>query len=290
MVVSILLTAFITPFLFLIVRYEREKQNRTLINQLVASLLHVITTPNIILQVMFIIRYSVGAFPHFFCYLDLLARPGFVTFQLLILDAICIIRYIFVFHLKNPTATQADFWSLYILLCLFGFSVISHGVFIFLPGNNPNYFYICLGEIPPNHSYTETKFNWVLSIVLFLTVVAHILVAVRYQIYRYQEKKQITVSFLTFQTVTQSNINKASMASFSTNVLGVFCILFTSVVPQRINNIDLQMFNTYPHYIWIYFFYFYIPPVFQIGAVLILLTKSQTLRNYLKFKINERFG
>ena len=284
-----MLTAFATPFVILIVRYEKEKQNRTLINQLVAWLFHVMATPNNFIHIMFIIRYSFGTLPPFFCYLDLLARPGLVTFQLLLLDAICVIRYIFVFNLKNPTAVQDDFWTLFIVMFLFGLSFIPHVVFIMLPGNNPNYFYLCLGEIPKNHYNTKTKFNWILSIVLLFSILAHIFVGIKYRIYKYTEKKYLSPQLSSFKSVTLTNIDKDSMANFSTNAFGVIYLLITSIVPQKINTTDLQLFNNYPNYIWMYIFHFYLPPTFQIFSVISQALKGKQLRNYIKLEISEVF-
>jgi hypothetical protein len=44
--------------------------------------------------------------PHALCYLDTLIRNVVIVRLLILLDSILIVRYVFTFHAKNPTAVQ----------------------------------------------------------------------------------------------------------------------------------------------------------------------------------------
>ncbi len=47
-----------------------------------------------------------GPFPESVCYLEIVLRSSLTMQGILYLDSIFIVRYLFVFHLKNPTDTQ----------------------------------------------------------------------------------------------------------------------------------------------------------------------------------------
>ena len=55
-------------------------------------------------------------FPKFYCYTYLMLRNALAIQVILHLDSIVIIRYIFIFLLKNPMNFQDDFWCLFINL------------------------------------------------------------------------------------------------------------------------------------------------------------------------------
>jgi hypothetical protein len=86
------------------------------------------------------------------CHLDTILRNVVPMIALLLLDAIIIVRYIFIFHLKNPTALQDDFWKLFINLWTAGACVLSQSVYMMLPGKNPVNFYQCMATYPPDEA------------------------------------------------------------------------------------------------------------------------------------------
>ena len=144
-----------------------------------------------ILQVFLFIRFVFGIAPELICYFDLIVKPGIAMVTILFLDAIAIVRYIFVFHRKNPTVTQDDFWNCFICIWVIGICLIYYLVFVLLPGNNPNFFFVCLGRIPSNFKSGETKVNLGLQYLLHASVLAHVFVGVRYFVFKRQEKKKI---------------------------------------------------------------------------------------------------
>ena len=180
-----------SPIIALIVKFEREKSTRTLINQLMSNMLFLTSIPNFGVSILLFIRYSFVSDPQLICYLDQILRGSIIMNYILFLDAILIVRFIFVFHTKNPTATQDDFWNRFLCIWLSSISFICQFVFAILPGNNPNYFYICQGRVSPNHKNEKTKQNVSLQYLLLFSAVAHIFVGVRYFIFKLQEKKAI---------------------------------------------------------------------------------------------------
>jgi hypothetical protein len=188
---SSLLSLIVSPLVFFVVKYERDKSNRTLINQLLSSLILFTNIPTLIWQIFVYIRFAFGIAPELFCYLDLILKPGIAMLYILFLDAMWIVKYIFVFHSKNPAANQDDFWNRFLCIWMTSVSFLTHFVFVLLPGNNPNSFYICLGRVPAIYKTQETKRNLPLQCLMVVSAAAHVLVVFRYLIFTRQEKKRI---------------------------------------------------------------------------------------------------
>ena len=100
----------------LVIKYEREKSNRTLINQLISTMNLLSIPPNLAMQVLTSFHYIFPILPEFVCYLDVILRPSVVMMLILFIDAIAVIRYMFIFQTKNPTTVQDDFWNLFLSL------------------------------------------------------------------------------------------------------------------------------------------------------------------------------
>ena len=77
------------------------------------------TEPNFF-QIPTLIRYCYGPFPRFLCTLEFLVKNVLVLKMILFIDFTIIVRYIFKFHAKNPTAVQDDFWALFLLMWALG--------------------------------------------------------------------------------------------------------------------------------------------------------------------------
>jgi hypothetical protein len=81
---------------------------RTLINQLFSSGMVPPLLFNLLVQIPTILRYLIGPYPAWICYLDLILRNIFGMATLFFLDAIVIVKYIFTIHTKNPTAGKSN--------------------------------------------------------------------------------------------------------------------------------------------------------------------------------------
>lgn len=280
--VSFLGTFTFTPLLFIIVKYEKEKHYKSLINKLIYSSLLISIIQGSVTQLLMFFLYMFGPLSEWLCYYDLVTKPGVILYDIILLDAILVLRYLFMFHAKSPTTTQEEFWFFFLIMWMISFCTISHFVFAILPGNNPNFFYICLGKIPFSHQHNSTKVNKTLIYTLILSAFVHLLVGIRYQIFRRQNKNNTVPTVPTQMTVTHNNINKSSLATFTTNFLVILLVFLSSVVPQKINAMDLKSFGNYPDYIWAYIFHLYLPPWIQFALMLIFFFREPQKINYIK--------
>ena len=65
-------------------------------------------------------RYIIGPFPFVFCQLELLVKQILLTKLIVFFYFGIVVRYIFIFHAKNPTAYQDDFWSFFLNAWAYG--------------------------------------------------------------------------------------------------------------------------------------------------------------------------
>ena len=274
-----------SPFLYFIIEYEQNNNYRTLINQLVSMIHFVLILLNISSQPLAFLIFAYGPLPEAVCYVDLVLRTSLTVIIILLLDAICAVRYIFIFHLKNPTATQHGFWTFFISCWVFAFSFSVHFVFALLPGNNPNFFYFCLGKFPASHSLQKTKINWSIIVIALFTILAHIFVGIKYLHFKYREKKGVIPSISAQHAVTCTLVNKSSLGSFTTNSCGIMLIIMVSTTAQKLNLIDKNKVDDLSEHIWAYLFFLYSPVLVQCASVLALLTRNANLLKHVKDKV-----
>ncbi len=58
--------------------------------------------------------YFIGPYSYTFCHLDNVMKNALSTKIPIMLTFIVVIRYIFIFHAKNPTGLQDEFWTLFL--------------------------------------------------------------------------------------------------------------------------------------------------------------------------------
>ena len=60
-------------------------------------------------------RYVFGPFPKFVCYFNVWLKFYITTHFLLLLDTVIVLRYIWIFWIKNPSSFKDEFWSTFML-------------------------------------------------------------------------------------------------------------------------------------------------------------------------------
>jgi hypothetical protein len=109
---------------------------------------------------------------------------------LLYIDATIIIRYIFIFCMKNPTALQDDFWRLYLSIWTTVYSTISQIIFAWTPGKCPHNYFICIGKFPLEYVGVPIKKNFSMTLLLLFSLFILLIVGPRIKLYRKQEEKK----------------------------------------------------------------------------------------------------
>jgi len=275
------------PLFYYALEYEKDQSNRTLINELVAGIVMLQMTTTFLVNLTSFTLFSFGPLPTYVCHFDEIMRPVQIFQIILLLDAILIVRYMFVFHLKNPTATQDDFWTFFIILWSFLASVLVHFVFAFLPGYKVSMVYICLGRFPAGHNLTYAKRNFAMNSLLLISFIAHIMVGVRYSYYKYQEKRNLLPQVSSPMRVTIQCINKATLASFFGNFFSITLLVCTSYSAHKMIAMDKHNVNEESEFIWIYIYTLYSPALLQMLCLAIFVHQNPALKVFMIKQIKD---
>ena len=201
----------------------------------------------------------------------------------LLWDVIIVVGYVFTFLVKNPTATQHDFWNLFIFIWTFTTSILTSSTFTMLPGNKTNYYYICLGKIPSDY-IGKPLTNHPLNALLLLSIVIHCFVVIRCK--NYEHKHSNIANIL----CTNQNI----MYNFVTITTSVVMLAILTIIafPLYISSVmDLRLFQTYPNYLWMYFYHLYGPPTTaHLVALIYNLYKTPLCWTFIKREIANAFN
>jgi hypothetical protein len=195
---SILNTFLVTPWLMYIIWYERYGDNhrRTLINQLLASHFYYAVFYSIFGQSLDVAITAVGPCGSLLCYLQQYIR-GVVTFQLIqLFTSIFTVKYFYIFVLKNPAGVHEEFWCFFINMWSLGLSLITEFIHQFMPGRSGIKFYICTGRFDNSLTTEKVKVNYVLICYLTLAVIWYFFAAFKISKYRKYIKSITTVSIL----------------------------------------------------------------------------------------------
>ena len=109
---------------------------------------------------------------------------------LLYIDATILIRYMFIFCMKNPTALQDDFWRLYLSIWTSCYSLISQIIFHWTPGKFPHNYFICVGKFPLKYVGVPIKKNVPMTLLLLFSLFILLIVGPRIKLFRKQEEEK----------------------------------------------------------------------------------------------------
>jgi hypothetical protein len=148
--ISIISTLLCTPALYSIIWFEKfdSDHHRTIINRIVSSLSWNGIVWYSLVQSLFTIRFAAGPLPSWVCFGHFVAKKIVVMDIFMLLSASTLLRYIFVFWLKNPGAFNDEFWHMFINIWVVGFSFVSQLPRAIIPGNQLLEYKICTGENP----------------------------------------------------------------------------------------------------------------------------------------------
>ncbi len=191
---------------------------------------------------------------------------------LMLLDAMIIVRYSFIFHLKNPTSAQDDFWNFFINLLVTMAGLLTQSVYAFQPGKNPIHYYICVGAIPKSELSNEVKMNYSSVTIVVFSSLLHFFTWFR--LYLISRKKTVQQDCLNIV------LNKESLANVTANLLSIFIILVASSIPNVVNKIEFQELDQYTFLIHV--FHHYLPQSMFLYFFIIYYSRNARLRKFLK--------
>ena len=185
------------------------------------------------------------------------------------------VRYIYIFHLKNAAGVNNEFWNMFINLWIFFTMTISNGVNWFLPGLYSNTYEMCTCTFQDYRLHP--KFDNINSVLTMVTVTVYAIVSARIKIYN---KKAKSMVHPTEQTKLAKNKFIADITlTIGPALLLIFVFLanyFLSTTRSNISN------NQYPsYYLVIHAQYLISLPLILAIFVILFYAKNKNVKKVL---------
>ena len=158
-------TGIVGPFS--IIWFERNCGNRfrTVINQMLATASWYLLFYTLLVYIPDGIRFAYGPYGEFFCDIHIITQNILWPCLILTEDVMIVLRYIFVFYLKNFGIINDDLVARILNLSILTISIWTSVVRRFSPGRLPLHYYLCIGKDPNNghdigtYLATSPKYN-----------------------------------------------------------------------------------------------------------------------------------
>ena len=108
-IISMISCIIIVPMAYILIWYEKfgSDKKRTLINKLVASLCWNEIAFFSTVQILYVVRFYFGPLPPFLCFWMFVIRKTIIINGIFTLNSMSLVRFIFIFWLKNPAGINA---------------------------------------------------------------------------------------------------------------------------------------------------------------------------------------
>jgi len=232
----------------------------------------------LVVQIPESIRYIFGPLPTWFCYYHFILKNAITIQMLLYSDAITILRFLFIFKLKNPSGFSDSFWTRFLNVWIAAFSYLSQFLLALQPGRQPLNFFICSGLDPSNDKNSFRKVNVVLLAVPPVSILIHLVV--RFKIFTFKWKPKPKPNPM-FRGLQETKLKKEFLADFALNMMLVF--MFSSAIVNFVivNDLNPSEVSVYPNYLFIYYLHIF-GPFLQtgIGLTMYYMT-NEAMRTWL---------
>ena len=225
-----------------------------------------------------------------FCRIDHAIATATLIHAMLLHNAIIIVKYLFVFHLKNPTAVQDDFWRIFINLWIFIFNASAHTLYQMYPGREQNAVVLCYGKLPLEHVKQSIKRIYVFFIITLLTIGLHYI----FWIYNLIIKHCYTTkyeAYKSFENRWAKVVSKENMFDYASHSIALLILLLCGhYIPDNMGSLHPSQLEIYPNYIYIFINDNVLAPGWILLSYIILLTRNQKLRKEVWSQIIDTFN
>jgi hypothetical protein len=214
-----------------------------------------------------IARLLYGPFHQKFCFWLIILRRALTTRLFLLLDAITVIRFIFIFCLQNPGVFNDNFWNLFINLWIAGLCFLNNFINASLPKLTLFDYTTCIG-LPPFKQMHSIFANFTIEIAsIFLQLILYLLI----NCYKSKHLKDLGKKGHNHKSTDLASIEKHSLLSFSFNISfllsSMFAITFFIVRYSMLSLFDVKSWSS----LFVPFTFLVLPSIqpFIIAAVII---------------------
>ena len=284
---TVLNILFFTPLFFAIAWYEKygTNQNRTLLNQLVSSICWITIVQNISDLPLGIFMNLFGPLNLEVCTVFLVYKSALILNTVILLIFITLVKYVYIFVLKNPAGINSEIWCRFTNMFSVGFSLLEQSVFLFLPGRQPAFIYVCAGI---DHSIIKGhhKVNF-----LFLSITAISIIFYWYTFLRkyFFNKNTTSTTFLLPKQVKTGwtlppihhKLESLTLANFGTILLYILTMVPIVLSFLLMDNLPADKLSKYPYFVLVHLFVHGTPLLRNFLLAVVFLSKSKTMRTVL---------
>ncbi len=282
-VASSFLSLFDIALLYGAIWYEHfgTDNKRTLLNRLFTSLCW-LCMASIFIGLLDIVRYTIGPLPKLICQVQFFLRKIVKDEIVLYYDAITLSRYIFTFWLKNPTAVEDSFWSLFINIWIAMACFIYATIYSWLNTREVIFFYICCGHDPSMDGKLPEKPE---GMILIFSIVFLLALNARIFIWKYFVSTKYVSNKLTHADKI-GNLEKETMINFSAIFWGFLFIFLFFGLNKKFKSLLPEEINIYPNYIYLYCIQLISYQFFGLLMLATMFAKNNKMRTklYYEFK------
>jgi len=232
-----------------------------------------------------ILRAIFGPLPYIICSLEIISKNVYLIQLFVILDAILIAKFIFIFKLKNPLGFNDEFWSTFVTVWIRVLCWIPQMVVFLLPGKNTLSWYICLGTEPPTEDLPLSK-KLTPTIVYLISAWIHFYIPLRIKLFKMKKPAPevgVTIRFRNGNKMEHLVNLTNSITTFAFTALTALFIWISNVIGPK----ELQI---YPGYLFEYFYRFCWPPIFFGGFAVLYYVRHASLRHFVLDYIKSIFN
>ena len=199
-----------------------------------------------------------------------------------LLNGVIFSRYMFIFHLKNPTAFNDDFWCRFINIWIIGLSIIPQVVYNYLSGSLPIMFHICSGTNPSFDLKNPPMPNFPLLVVGLLCVMSYLVFGGKILMYK---NKISTEQTCVARNVFLNSLEKQSLSDFTTSTFEIIGGCIAALLYFKIRDLAPEQLNIYPNYVLVYLIHLVNGPLTCIIIITLCYLRNEAMRKVVKREI-----
>ena len=299
-----------------VIWYERNCGNRfrTVINQIFSATHWYLLLYTLLVYLPDGIRFLYGPYGETFCNIHGFIQNVLWASTLLSVDTMLVLRYIFVFHMRNFAVVNDDLLARILNLSIWTISVWGYVVRRLTPGNIGMFYQMCSGMDPNagieggNHLGVLTKYRSV-RVIEVVSFALHLIMIPRFLYYRMNTKRNerpITLGTVEVQRAQNSPEGEGALASNqnktvkpnnkTTSLFGLmsqftsFAIVSGIGITALFSHVfELGQYNL-EEYHWIPLLrLIYCPVIAMISSAIVVFTKNSGVRESLWRKVKSIF-
>jgi len=277
------ITSFLLiPFITGIIVFECTNSDHRIFSRFITSMGVSYIIYSILVVMPDIFRYTFGPLNENFCFWHYILKSTLSLQHILIYDAISIIRYIFIFRMKNPTLFQDAFWIFFIITAIFIFSLTSQFVFTFTPGRQPLVYYMCSGIDPRANLASPKGFNPIMVFFQLGSVILHFFTNFKIEIFRQKDPKNVSTAF---QVKNKQKRDNEFVRNLYLNFSILICLVGMSLTTGKVNSFPAVETNLFSNHLYVNIYHLVNPVLFGNLAAIVYVVKHNELRTFFYRKL-----